>query len=328
MEKVKMPNFIEELSNYLYAIKNYSKLYINNLTITIKQFLDFINIHKFKNKYDSIEDFTLNDIRTISNSDIYSFIYFLVENHYKQNTRITKVEHIRTFFDFLFRIKHNVFTEPLKKVKHENKTEQKLPKYFSLEESKKILKLYQNGKKVNEIRDHAILHIFLNCGLRLSEIVNLNIDDVNLNEDKIIILGKGNKERIGYLNKSTKIALMKYLDIRNNMLIDPQNDPKALFISSYKTRISASGIKRLVKKAYYFAKVDSQNHSTHSMRHTCATLMYRSGIDIKIIKEVLGHVQIDTTEIYTHLHDQELKDAMLQHPLSQYKMSDALAYCT
>ena len=120
------PAFLEDLSNYLSAIKNYSAIYIKNMTITIKQFLEFINIHKFKNKYTSIKKVTLNDIRMLSNSDIYSFIYFLAESHYKTNSRIVKIEHLRTFFDYLFRIKHNIFTEPFKKIKNERKVEQKL----------------------------------------------------------------------------------------------------------------------------------------------------------------------------------------------------------
>lgn len=115
MSSIKLPEFVEDISNYLSGIKNLSDIYINNLKITIEQFLNFINVHKFKNKYNSIYDMTLNDIRTLSNSDIYSFIYFLAENKYKVNSRVVKIEHLRTFFNYLYTIQHKVFRQPFKK---------------------------------------------------------------------------------------------------------------------------------------------------------------------------------------------------------------------
>ena len=114
-EESKIPKFVTDLTNYLIAIKNLSKVYVKNMTITIEQFLEFINIHKLKNKYESIHELTLNDIRSLTNSDIYSFIYFLAESQYKINSRVVKTEHLRTFFDYLFTIQHSLFTEPFKK---------------------------------------------------------------------------------------------------------------------------------------------------------------------------------------------------------------------
>ena len=141
-----------------------------------------------------------------------------------------------------------------------------------------------------------MLHIFLNCDLRLSEIKNLNIEDINLNDDKFTIIGKGNKER-------TK------------------------FLTDYGFRMSVTTIKKIVKRAYRKANLDENIYSVHTLRHTCATILYKAGCNIRTIQELLGHVQIDTTEIYTHLHDQEVMDVMLNHPLAQYKIADALAYC-
>ena len=142
MNKNNMPQFMNDLINYLVGIKNLSAIYVNNMVVTIEQFLEFINTHKLKNKYDNIEQFTLNDLRTITNSDIYSFIFFLAENHYKLNSRVVKTEHLRTFFDYLFRIKHTLFKEPFKKIKCERKVEQKLPNYLSLEEGQNVLNSY------------------------------------------------------------------------------------------------------------------------------------------------------------------------------------------
>ena len=297
------------------------------MTVTIEQFLEFINVHKFKNKYNSIEDITLNEIRSLNNSDIYSFIFFLAESHYQNNSRVIKIEHLKTFFDYLFRIKHTIFKEPFKKINSERKLVKKLPKYLSLEESRRLLKIYENSTDEVEIRDNAMLHLFLNCGLRLSEIKNLNIKDISLTDNKFTIIGKGNKERTNYLNLKTKDALMKYLKIRDNFSKNNKNDDKTLFLTCYGYRMSQFTINKIVKRAYRKANLDDKVYTVHTLRHTCATILYRAGVNIKTIQELLGHVQIDTTEIYTHLNDQEVKEVMLNHPLAQFKIADALAYC-
>ena len=172
-----------------------------------------------------------------------------------------------------------------------------------------------------------MLHIFLNCGLRLSEIKNLNIEDINLDDNKFTIIGKGNKERTNYLNKKTKDALIKYLKIRDNSHDNNKKHNNALFLTFYGYRMSQFTINKIVKRAYRKAELDENVYTVHTLRHTCATLLYRSGVNIKTIQELLGHVHIDTTEIYTHLDNQEVKDVMFEHPLAQFKMEDALAYC-
>lgn len=322
-EERKIPKFVTDLTNYLIAIKNLSQIYVKNMTITVEQFLEFINIHKFKNKYSSVSELTLNDVRSLSNSDIYSFIYFLAESQYKINSRVVKIEHLRTFFNYLFTIKQSIFTEPFKKINSERKIEKKLPNYLSLDEAKKMITVYANSTNKIEIRDNAILHLFLNSGLRLSELKNLNIDDLDLKNNKFSIMGKGNKERTGYINDITRKALDEYLKIRETF--NPKT--KTLFVSRYGLKMSSTSIEKIVKRAYKLAEIDDEDYCVHTLRHTCATLLYRNGIDIRTIQEILGHVQIDTTEIYTHLHDQEVMDAMLDHPLSQFKMANAEAFC-
>lgn len=326
MSNIKLPDFVEDISNYLSGIKNLSETYIKNLKITIEQFLNFINIHKFKNKYNSIYDMTLNDIRVLSNSDIYSFIYFLAENNYKVNSRVVKIEHLRTFFNYLYTIQHKIFRQPFKKLKTERKIEEKLPKYLSLVEGQKLLKVYANSDNPINLRNNAIIHLFLNCDLRLSELANLDILDFDLDENKFLIFGKGSKERIGYLNKITKDALLKYLKYRNNIGgINAKHD-RALFLSNEHKRISVSRVQKIVLKAFELANLNDRNFTTHTLRHTCATLLYRNGTDIKVIQEILGHVQIDTTEIYTHLHNKQVMEAMLGHPMAHFMMSNALSY--
>ena len=320
MSEIKTPKFVEDFANYLVAIRNLSQVYIKNMTVTIEQFLEFINVHKFKNKYNTIEDITLNEIRSLNNSDIYSFIFFLAESHYQNNSRVIKIEHLKTFFDYLFNIKHTIFKEPFKKINSERKLEKKLPNYLSLDEAKRLINLYKNSTDEIEIRDNAMLHIFLNCGLRLSEIKNLNIEDINLDDNKFTIIGKGNKERTNYLNKKTKDALIKYLKIRDNSHDNNKKHNNALFLTFYGYRMSQFTINKIVKRAYRKAELDENVYTVHTLRHTCATLLYRSGVNIKTIQELLGHV-------HTHLDNQEVKDVMFEHPLAQFKMEDALAYC-
>lgn len=317
------PDYIESLSNYLLGIKNLSKVYINNLITTIKQFIDFSNQRLFN--LDSIDDVTLNDIRTLDNDDIHCFIFYLVKKGYKESSRNQKLEHIRTFFNFLYRIKHNLFQEPMKKVNRERKNRIKIPKYLSLKQAKQLLNMNSEGTNFYEIRDNAIYHLFLNCGLRLSELVNLNISDLNLKNDTFRIMGKGNKERTGYLNDITKKALLKYLEVRMKMNVDNKVDNDALFLSNKYTitRISKSMIYKNIQKAYNELNLNRFNYTVHTLRHTCATLLYRSGIDIRTIQELLGHVRIETTEIYTHTSDKELEKEMINHPMGKFKMSNA-----
>lgn len=324
-EKV-YPEFVEDIKNYLIGIGNYSKVYVTNLIITVTQFLNFMNEYKFDYKYNSIDEMTENEIRSLSKSDIYSFIYYLADNHYKEGTRILKLEHLRTFFDYMYRIKRSLFKEPFKEIKREKRISSVLPKYLSIEESAKLLNVYKNGSKENEIRDYAMLNIFLCCGLRLSEIQTLKISNINFNENKFTIIGKGNKERMCYLNKQTKKAILRYLEVRNLKNNIEKKDTDILFLSKYGKKMNVSSIKYLVKTALERANIDSSVYSVHSLRHTCATLLLKNGIDIKIIKEILGHSRIETTQIYTHIYNKNVEQAMLEHPLSQFKMKQALAY--
>ncbi len=326
MNDNKVPSFLEDLTNYLSGIKNLSMNYIDDLKFTIVQFLEFVNIHTFKEKYETIDEISLNDIRSLSNTDIYGFIFFLSERQYKTNTRVKKIEHLKTFFNYLYTISHKLFREPFKLIKTERKLEQKLPNYLSLSEAKKVQKVYEHSYKVSDIRNNAIIRLILNCGLRLSEAANLNIDDLNLPESKFVVIGKGNKERTCYLNKPTKEAIEDYLKYRNKIVIENKKHKDALFISNQNKRLSKRQIRTIVKEAYKKAELDETKYATHTLRHTCATLLYRNGTDIKTIQEVLGHVQIDTTEIYTHLYNKEVMDAMLGHPMSNFMMADAVGY--
>ena len=308
MNDEKYPDFLNEISNYLLGIANYSKLYVDNIITTIMQFLTFMNNYKFEGKYDSLNKFSVNDVRSLSKSDIYSFIYYLADNGYKEGTRITKLEHIRTFFDYLYRIKRSLFKEPFKQIKREKRLGTTLPNYLSLEEAKKVIDIYKDSDKEQDIRDTAILSVFLTSGLRLAEIQNLKISNINFKENKFTIIGKGNKERMCYLTNTSKDALLKYLAIRNEKTVINKSDKDIAFLSNRFRKLGRNTIKQIVKRAYTKAGIDEEKYSVHTLRHTCATLLLKSGTDIKLIQEVLGHSRIETTQIYTHIYNKEVEN--------------------
>jgi len=323
----KLPAFANGFLNYLIAIRSLSRNYTRAIELTLKQFFIFINTYKLKDKYDDISEITEDDIRILRNSDIYSFIFHLQEENYKPGTRTLKTIHIKIFFDYMLNVKHAVFQQPFKKIHTEKTRRVHLPNYLSYQEAESLLKAYTNSDKPEDIRIYCMLALFLNCGLRLAELANLKISDFNINNGTFTIYGKGDKERTGYLNNLTKNALLKYLEVRKNIKPENEKDNVYLFLDGKsKKAITRHSIWYSVKQAYNKAGLGNKRYGVHTLRHTCATLLYRAGIPIKTIQELLGHTKIDTTQIYTHLYDKEVIEAMMGHPLSQFKMKDALAY--
>lgn len=326
MNNTTYPEFIEEFKNYVAGIKNLSASYIDSMLSTLKGFLEFVNDHIFDCKYENINEMSLNDIRFLNNSDIYGFIFYLAENHNSIGTRIKKIEHLRTFFDFLYRIKTTLFKEPFKTIKREKNIYTKLPKYISLAESKKVLKVYENKEDFRSLRNNAMIHLFLGCGLRLAELNELKISNFDLKENKFVVLGKGNKERTCYLNANAKEILQKYINYRKNNPIADKDIDAFLFISQWNRKISDREIRKIVKKTYEKAEIDETQYSVHTLRHSFATILYKSGVDIRLLQVLLGHSRIETTQIYAHLHNESLMNAMQGHPMSKFKINDALAY--
>ena len=196
------------------------------------------------------------------------------------------------------------------------KNHTKLPRYLSYDES---IKLLENINGDFKTRDFCIIMLFLNCGLRVSELCGIDLGDIK--EETLRVLGKGKKERVVYLNEATSNAISSYLEERSKITKIRQKDGKALFISRNGNRISTSTVKWLVKKYCNFAGLDSKI-SVHKLRHTSATLMYKNGVDVKAVQEVLGHEHLNTTEIYTHADSETLRVAAQANPLSQYKEKD------
>ena len=191
-----------------------------------------------------------------------------------------------------------------------------MPKYLSLDESKTLLNVSQNEDNRNNSRDYAIITLFLNCGMRLSELININIKDINFSEQKLNVIGKGNKERTIYLNKACMKAIEEYLVIRPNTVI--KHDSKdALFLSERRERISNRTVQVIVKRELQKAGLDVHKYSVHKLRHTAATLMYQYGnVDIRALQELLGHESISTTEIYTHVDNSQVRNAVESNPLA------------
>ena len=241
-----------------------------------------------------------------------------IELKSKSATRARKASTIRVFFSYLSQKANLIDVNPAQNLETP-KADKRLPKYLNLEESKKLLEASADEDNRNYQRDYAITTLFLNCGLRLSELVGINIQDIDFSEAKLNVIGKGNKERTIYLNKACLKALSDYLFIRPQVgvKVDKLNSNKALFLSERKERISRRTVQYIVTKELRKAGLDSRKFSVHKLRHTAATLMYQYGnVDIRALQELLGHESISTTEIYTHVDNTQVRNAVESNPLA------------
>ena len=263
-----------------------------------------------------IDDIDLPFLKKVDLTEIYEFMnYLMTERKNGPAARARKTCSIRQFFYYLTSKVHLLDEDPVKDL-DTPKVKKALPKYLTLNQSIDLLKQVQG---VHKERDYCILMLFLNCGLRLSELVGLNLTDIRRGTNTLRVLGKGNKERIVYLNPSCLHAIDLYLEVRPH---DRVIDRNALFLSSSLKRISPKTVQYLVKK--YLAGIDlaNQGYSVHKLRHTAATLMYQKGhVDIRVLQEILGHESLGTTEIYTHLSNTQMEKAANANPLSRVDLA-------
>ena len=248
-------------------------------------------------------------IKTVELNDIYNYLmYISTEKNNSARTRSRRVSSIKSFFKYLH-IKVKLIENNPTEALDAPKTIKALPRYLELDESKRLLSCIDGRHKE---RDFAILTLFLNCGLRLSELVGINLTDIK--KDSLVVKGKGNKERTIYLNSACRSALDDYLKVRPKLNL---KDEKALFISGQNNRIYFKTVQFLVKKYIAAAGLDPLKYSTHKLRHTAATLMYQYGeVDIRALQELLGHESISTTEIYTHVDNVQVRNAVESNPLA------------
>ena len=313
-----VPQVLRDYLNFMTVIKGKSENTVKEYYYDLRMFLRFIfamenslDIYEL-NKIDII-DFDPELLKKITLSDLYEFMsYVNNEKSSNDNYRARKVASLKSFFKYLH-IKTGFLDNNPAEYLDSPKIKKRMPRYLTLEQSIDFLKSIDGKFKE---RDLAIFVLFLNCGLRLSELVGINIKNIDFEKRTLRVIGKGNKERIVFLNNLCIDAIYSYLAVRPNDIVKPDHRD-ALFISSRGTRISNRMIEILAKKYFQNAGIDYELFSPHKLRHTAATLMYRDGnVDIRTLQELLGHTSLSTTQIYTHIANQDLKDAADKNPLS------------
>lgn len=325
------PAVLRDFLTYHETIKGQSQLTISEYYLDLRMFLRFMKLMRsdmpIHTRLDDIDikDINLAFIRDITTSDIFDFLSYLANDRNPEpdsaapeygvsaSTRARKLSAIKSFYKYLTVRTKQLEENPVADLEYP-KLRKSLPKYLTMEQSSALL---QSVSGQNQVRDYAILMLFLNCGIRRSEMVGLNISDVY--EDRIRVVGKGNKERIVYFGTPCRKALDAYLIERNKVVL---TDNRALFGSRNGNRISTDAVHRLVKKALKQAGLDSTQFSAHKLRHTAATMMLSGGVDVKTVQEVLGHENLNTTQIYTHIENTELKIAAEANPLSKLDFSE------
>ncbi len=313
------PQVIKEYLFYLETIKLKSKKTVDEYYIDLRTFFRYLKKSRKLVTDDTefekikIDDVDIDLIKTVTLNDAYEYMDYLYRERNNQSAaRARKCSSLKGLFDFLFSKKHLIPSNPIAQLEVP-KRKKALPKYLTLEQSIELLNAVEGKYKE---RDYAIITLFLNCGLRVSEMAGLNYTDIR-SDNTMRVVGKGNKERVVYLNSACIDAINDYMKVRP---VDEVKDKKALFISRNNRRMSVKTIQAMVYK--YLAKIglDAQGYSCHKLRHTAATLMYQhGGVDVRVLKEVLGHENLGTTEIYTHLSSEQMKNAADSNPLSKVK---------
>ena len=324
------PQPLREFLIYHENIKGQSPLTISEYYLDLRMFLRFVKLMRsdmpIHSRLDDIDikNIDLKFIQEIETSDVFDFLSYLASDRtpnpdaaapdygISASSRARKLSAIKSFYKYLTVRTKQLDENPVADLEYP-KLRKNLPKYLTLDQSSALLQAV-SGK--NEKRDYAILMLFLNCGIRRSELVNLNLTDIY--EDRIRVVGKGNKERFVYFGTACRKAIDDYLQERHNKEL---SDNRALFGSRDNNRISGTAVHRLVKKALLQAGLDSTQFSAHKLRHTAATMMLSGGVDVKTVQEVLGHENLNTTQIYTHIENTELKIAAEANPLSKLDFS-------
>lgn len=313
------PPVLLDFLGYMQTVKGKSPKTVNEYYTDLRTFFRYI---KYSKKLVSesaafeeipIKDVNIELIETITLTDIYEYLnYLLVERKNNAATRARKISSLKSFFNYLVNKVGLLKNDPTKDLDMP-KRKASLPKFLTLEQSISLLNCVKGPYKE---RDYCILTLFLNCGMRLSELVGINLNDIR-SDNTLKLTGKGNKERIVYLNKACLLALENYMKVRPKSNL---KDRSALFISRNNKRISPKTVQFIVKKCLKNIGLDNQGYSVHKLRHTAATLMYQYGeVDIRVLKDILGHTNLGTTEIYTHLSNKQIQKAISSNPLSKIK---------
>lgn len=312
-----LPQDVIEFLNYQSAVRSKSELTVLEYASDLRLFFRYMCVYKELVPDKDLEEIDISFldfdfIKKIRVSDAYAFLTFCRNERNNKPAAISrKATSIRMFYRYLYE-DEKLTENPMEKLKRPREGKA-LPKYLTLEDSVKLLESV-DGR--NRERDYAILTLFLNCGLRLSELCSLDYNKIKSN-NTITVVGKGKKERTIYLNDMCMNAINEYMKVRP---VDGVKDKKALFLSGRKNRISPKTVQHIVEKFLEKSGLDGQGYSTHKLRHTAATLMYQHGnVDVLLLKNILGHENLATTEIYTHIVDSQIEDAISSNPLNNLK---------
>lgn len=314
-----LPQSVIEFLNYLSVVRSKSELTVLEYASDLRLFFRFMLVYRGIVAKDTefekidVSFIDLDFIKTVKISDAYAFLSYCRSERKNDSASIArKVSSLRAFFKYLCVKMKQIPENPMEELESP-KLKKALPKYLSLEESIQLLDSIDGRDKE---RDYAIITLFLNCGLRLSELCSLNYSDIKT-DATMTVTGKGNKERTIYLNEMCVNAVKEYMKVRP---VDGVKDKHALFLSNRKSRISPKTVQHIVEKFIEKSGLGDRGYSTHKLRHTAATLMYqKGGVDVLLIKDILGHENLATTEIYTHIVDEQLKDAVSSNPLNKLK---------
>ena len=319
-KKKENPAILNEFLDYLFLIKRYSISTIKEYTYDLMLFFNFLKV--YMNTTKRVSQFDIFILSKVREEDILAFLVYL--NYSRDDSGVTrkrKLASIKSFFRWLFS------NYPIGNIENPAiniqfcQIEERLPKYINLENAKKIMHIYNDNNSRFAIRNNTILSIFLNCGLRVSELSKINLNDLDMEHKSIKIIGKGNKERVVYLNDYVVSQIKKYLQLRNKDLeVINLEDP--LFLSSRKGRLTISAIQKICLTAYKLADLADYGYTTHTLRHTAATIIYQYvKPDILLIKKILGHSTVMSTQIYTHISNKEIKACFDKNPLSDFEVS-------
>ena len=301
---------------HLRVSRNLAPTSINAYFTDIHLFLRFISRMKgYAPKTTPLEDvkvktMTNYQIAAVSGEDIFAFLYYLVEDRNNTpRTRLRKCAAISGFYDYLKKIEYMISENPFESVEKQTGRSSKLPVYLTEEQAKALLEAVEGE---NKERNYCIIVLFLTCGMRVSELVGIDVDDVT--ETSIKLYGKGRKERYAYLNSLALKALSEWMEERDR--IPGADEEKALFITSRrKQRITVRAVQYVVETCAKKAGI-AIDCTPHKLRHTTGTLMRQNGVDLRVIQELLGHSDLSTTQIYTHVEQRELQQAVEGSPFN------------
>lgn len=318
---------VQQFAIYKRTIQGCSEKTVNEYMLDLRTFFRYLLAIENHIEIDS-DEFIKIDVSSIDakylskikTEQIYEFLFYTGDTRKNMwSAKARKLSAIKGIYKF-FTVKRNYFEENPAINIESPKPKKTLPKFLSLDESLMLLQAILDDPDSNtKERDYCIVTLFLNCGMRVSELVGININDIDRELRSLRVLGKGNKERIIYLNEACRNVLHDYLEIR----LSPKYEyvqTKALFLSRLNKRISVKTVQWMVYKYLDLAGLEAKHYSVHKLRHTAATLMYQSGnVDVRVLKDILGHEQLNTTQIYTHVSNENMRTAMEQNPLAKIK---------